>query len=324
MASFSSPISSKNPAGHVLQEQPLTQSQADIEKAQDVFKKSPKARLLVPELQRTASQPKLFPGTCVECATKIEDTVHRTIENMDFDGLKPYLKVINLIERGDLSSEEWIVDAENKAAGGICLGMSLAHLKNIQDEHGIEGSLAVEKDKLQEFHHAAVIIECEDGLVFIDNRATPKMRLFPIKFNSTFEGKGFSITVPPRGTTPPLIFNWPENRLEYYTDISNGADVVNKQFMPYAITNFIPIAVYKKDGDTLKDIIITPKESKIRLKNYNTQEKQYVSFETIRQGGLQLKLEEFMGSDFHTTPQVANDEIVKFVSYADKMIELFT
>lgn len=309
---------------------PITQKpqtalpQGDLEKVQNVFtEKSLKARLAVPELQRNALPPQPFAGTCAECAAKIKGTVDRTVESMDFDGLKPYLKVIDLIEKGAGPTEELTIGAENKAEGGICLGMSLAHLKNIKDEHGIEGSLAVEKDEVQEFHHAAVIIECQDGLVFVDNRSAPEMRLFPIPFNSTFEGKGFSITVSPQGTAPPLIFKGPVGRFEYYTDISNGADVVNKQFMPFAIKKFIPIAVYKKDGKALKDILIMPNESKIRLKNYNNEEKQYVSFESIRQGGLLAKLEEFMGSDFHTTPQVATHEIVKFVFYADKMLELF-
>lgn len=325
MASSSNLVNSAIPIRHIPQEHPPTQSQAGIEKVHNVFmEKSLKERVAVPELQRTASKPLPFPGTCTECAAKIKGTVDRTVENMDFDGLKPYLKVIDLIEKAETSSEEWVVGAENKAAGGICLGMSLAHLKNIEEEHGIEGSLAVERDEVQEFHHAAVIIQCQDGLVFVDNRAVPEMRLFPIPFNSTFEGKGFSITVSPEGTTPPLIFKGPMGRFEYYTDISNGADVVNKQFMPFAIKKFIPIAVYKKDGKALKDILIVPNESKVRLKNYNNEEKQYVSFETIRQGGLLTKLEEFMGSDFHTTPQVAHAEIVKFVAYADKMLELFT
>ncbi len=277
----------------------------------------------VPVVQRTGAQPKPFQGTCAECVATIEGTVHGTIERMDFDGLKPFVKVIDLIEGGEIP-EEWVFDAENDGVGGICVGMSLEHLKNMRNEHGIEGALAVEKDEVGEYHHAAVIVECEDGLVFIDNRAIPENRLFPIPFGSTYEGKGFTIAVPLRGISPPLVLSNPERRFEYYTDIANGVDVVNKQFMPFSFNSIIPIAVYRQDGETFKDIIVQPGKKRVRLKNYATGETRYVPFEEIRKGGGVEGLGAFMGSDFHTSEAQANGEIVKFVTHADKMRKLFS
>src|SRR3984957_11606645 len=323
MASFPSPINYSFPIIHPL-EQRSVQTKENTEETHNITKKSFKERFSVPKLERTSSQPQPFQGTCADCISKIEGTVHSTIDNMDFDGLKPFIKTIDLMEKGETSTEEWIVDVQNGANGGICVGMSLAHINNIRDKHSIEGTLAVEKDKSQEFHHAAVIIECQDGLVFIDNRPVPKMRLFSIAFNSTFEDKDFSITVSPRGISPPLIFNWPDKRLEYYTDIANGVDIVNKQFMPFAISQFIPIAVYAKYGKKKKDIIIKPGEARVRLMNHINQEKRYISFEDILKNGLIKELKEFMGSDFHTSPQDANDEIIKFVSHAEELKEMFT
>ncbi len=325
MASFPNPINCSFPIIHTPQEQPSVQTKEYTEKTHNIFtKKSFRERVSVPKLERTTSQPQPFRGTCADCISKIEGTVHSTIDNMDFDGLKPFIKTIELMEKGEMSTEEWIVDVQNGAAGGICVGMSLAHINNIRDNHRIEGALAIEKDEAQEYHHAAVIIECQDGLVFIDNRAVPKMRLFPIAFNSTFEGDGFSITVSPRGISPPLIFNRPGRHLEYYTDIANGVDIVNKQFMPFAISQFIPIAVYAKNGDKKKDIIIKFGEARVRLMNHTNQEKRYIYFEEIIKNGLINELKEFMGSDFHTSPQDVNDEIIKFVSHADELKEMFS
>lgn len=328
MALFPDSIKSSSSIISTPQEQPSALPTENAEKMHQIFtEKSFKECVAVPKLEPTQSQPQPFQGTCAECVSKIEGTVHSTIDQMDFDGLKPFMKTIDFMEKAD-TSNEWIVDVQNEGVGGICIGMSLAHLKNIEAEHGIQGALAVEKDDAQEFHHAAVIIECQDGLVFIDNRAAPTMRLFPIAFGSTYEGtcedRPFSITVSPRGISPPLVFNWPDKRLEYYTDIANGVDVVNKQFMPFAISKFIPIAVYQKNGKSKKDILIQPGEARIRLMNHMDKEKRYISFEDIRNGCLLNELKEFMSSDFHTSPQEANDEIVKFVTHVDKLKEMFS
>ena len=145
--------------------------------------------------------------------------MNRIIDNMDFDGARAF-KIVDLMEKKEKSIDAWVVDAENEGAGSTCVGMSLILLRNIN-----EGALAVERNDLNEFHHAAVIVECDDGVVFIDNRSVPEFRLFSIPYGGKYEGDGFSITAAPKGKQPPLTIHGPAGDLEYYTHIANGVNL---------------------------------------------------------------------------------------------------
>lgn len=284
----------------------------------------PSSHIQLPRPTCTRLPIKAFQGTRAECCRIVQATVHRTIDNMDYDGLKPYTTIIDQMEKREKPRDAWTVEGQDGERASTCVGMSLALQKNIE-KLGIEGSLAVEVSRSGEFGHAAIIVECSDGLVFIDNRSVQENRLFSIPFNSTFKGDGFSITALPKGSLPPLILDVPGERFRYYTHIENGADLVSKQYMFHATSSFIPVAVYKKDGSPLKDVIVKPSESRIRLMDYRTQKKDYITFEEIRtsSSAWKEKLKQFMGSDFHITHKDLYKEIVKFACNEFAIKKLF-
>ncbi|MGC1878307.1 MAG: hypothetical protein WA347_02990 [Rhabdochlamydiaceae bacterium] len=357
MASFPEPVSSAvvvyNPQAH-----PLPEARAHTHYEQDLFMNSSfkaqisDARLLHPISVRERilagifsspeigdSLPKPFEGTCEALLRKITHTVHRTVDNLDYNGLLPYLKMTDQLEKG-ITFSEIRIDSRNEEQGSTCVGMSHAILKNLEEKHGIEGALAVER-KIDKniFEHAAVIIQCSDGFVLLDARSNPEDRIFSIPFESTVQYKDFSIAASKRGSSIPLTVKYkksddhPEVIFEYCTNVANGDDLVMKHFMMQASLSFIPISLYNPDGSARKYIIVVPNQSKIVLKNNNaSQEKrtQTITFKSILRGELFQKLEAFMQPNyccsspgFHMSIDTLHQQLIKFASQEERIKTLF-
>ena len=92
--------------------------------------------------------------------------------------------------------------------------------------------------------------------------------------------------------------------------------------MRHAITEFIPIAVYNKDGSPKKDIMIIPSRGQVRLNDHTSAPKK-IPFAEVGKEGFLEELKEFMGSDFHIDPQETHDRIVKMVSQIAELRKLF-
>lgn len=292
----------------------------------------------LPEIE--ASSPPTFQGTMEELLSQITHTVHMTLDHLDYNGLWPYLKILDQLEDGK-TFREIRIDSQNEENGSTCVGMSHALLKNIKEKHGIEGSLAVEKKLYQHpFEHAAVIIECSNGFVMLDPRSNPNDRIFSIPFESTVQYQFFSITASNAGSVTPLMLKFerldedhPELAFEYYTNIANGDDIVMKHYVMEACTSFIPISLYNPDGSARKFILVVPNESKIVLKDNNASGKmrtQTITFKSILNGELREKLEAFMAPNycssapkFHLSVDMVCEQIYKFASQEERIKQLF-
>jgi hypothetical protein len=290
-----------------------------------------------PEIKDSISLP--FNGTCEALLNEITDTVHTTLNNIDYNGLPPYLKVVNQLEKGK-SFREVKIDSKNEEPGTTCVGMSHALLKQLKEKHGIEGAFAVERERggMHPFEHAAVIIECTDGFVLLDTRSNPANRIFAIPFESTKEYNGLTITAAKPGSTTPLnvtnhaVKHHPEVHFEYCTHIANGDDLVLKHYVMDA-ASFVPISMYNPDGSARKFIKVVPNSSEIIFIDRplsGEERRQTMSFESIRKGELRPQLEAFMKPEprnafhgFHQTIETIYQHLTQVASQAERIKQIF-
>ncbi len=284
--------------------------------------------IAIPSPRHSAPAPLALEETCQELIDRIGETVHQTVSEMDFDGLKPFLKLFDQIEQGK-SPPECAIDCSNEALGSTCVGMSHKILKNIKEKHGIEGALAVERPNSSSycFGHASVIIPCKDGYVMLDPRSNPDYRIFSVPYGSTSQSKTYVLTAGKKGASPALILKnqiaGKEESFEYFIDVANGDDIVAKSYMIKSIEKMIPIAVYKPDGSPLKSIKIIPSESSIIFKDHVSEKEKTINYEWVGDPSFLVNLEAFMGSDFHMPIQTVYKEIVSFVSQESKLARAF-
>jgi hypothetical protein len=273
-------------------------------------------------------------GTCQELIEQVRETVDKTIDTMDYDGLKPYVKLIKELNAGK-GLEDIDLSSEGPDRGAICVGMSLAILRNLYHDHHILGFFAGGKD----LGHAAVIIECQDGYVLIDNRSNPNNRLFWAPFNTSLECSfeeitpdgstihpTFFLTAGPPGASVPLTQTYGDGiPHEFSTDTPNIDDLITKHYIQFGISEFIPVAVYKKDGRPLKDIKVSPSRNMVILKDHVTGFKKVFSFEEIQRGDLSVdELKEFMGKGvFHSKRRTVHEEIFLVVSGIERIKKVF-
>jgi hypothetical protein len=278
----------------------------------------------VPKPRCRIVPPKSFHGTCAECMSKIGKAVERTSDAIDYDGLKPFLRIIDQMEKKEKPIDAWTVDSRNDGQGTICVGMALAIIRQLKKEFGIKGSLIVVRPEGEQFEHAAVFIECSDGIVLTENPNPKGKRLYSFLFNSTTQIEDCCVTVLPKGTLPTLTVTSPDQRVEYYTHVANGADLVSKQYMSSAIKDSVPIVVYKEDGSPLKDMQIKLLQGRVQLLDRVKSKKEFIPFKSICSGEARAKILDFMGSDFHISPLTAYEEIVRFVTHEYLLRKLFS
>jgi len=292
-----------------------------------------RARILkgdFPQPEWDFSPPQSYKGTMNQLCTAISQTVHKTLDHLDYNGLLPYLKVADQLASGK-NFREVRIDSKNEKHGSTCVGMSLALLKNLKEKYGVAGSLAVQrKCGSQVFEHAVVIVECADGYVLLDPRSDPNHRIFSIPFNTNVQYRGFSIKATKAGTVTPLVINYektdklPEATFEYCLRVANGDDIVMKHYVMEAYSSFIPISLYNSDGSARKYILVVPKESKIVFKDNdatNSKRTQTLTFKCILNGELAEKLKQFITPNyccqrphhFHIPIETLYQHIYKFV-----------
>ncbi len=284
-------------------------------------------KITIPSPQHTVPFPPSFEGTCLDLVERIGETVHRTVGRMDFDGLKPYLKLFDQMKQG-ISAPECVIDCNDEAGGSTCVGMSLQIIKKLEKTYKIKGVLAVERPNASYFFgHASVIIPCEDGYVFLDPRSNPDHRIFSVPYGSTSKYKDFVLTAGKKGASPALILKnqiaEQEESFEYFIDVANGADIVAKSYLFKSVDEMIPIAAYKPDGSPLKSIKIIPSESMILFKDHVAGKEKLTTFEWVDHPSFAQNLETFMGSDFHMSTETAYKEISSFVAQQSKLAKAF-
>lgn len=284
----------------------------------------------------------------------IEGTVHATVDGLDYDGSRPYLKIVDQLEKGKHFGEVGI-DSRNEEYGSTCVGSAHAILKDLKDQHNVDGVLAVQRKKsthsrAQALEHGAAIIECSGrdgeggGFVLLDARSNPDVRIFSIPFGATQQYAGFSITASHPGSTTPLILECQDADYEYCTNVGNGDDLVMKHFIMHAPFDhgheYFPIATYNQDGSDRKFIGVSLKESLIFLKDRKTPKgtrAENIPFKWIRENSEEFreKLAAFMDpresldpnesfAGFHIPVEVAHRQLVQLASQEARIQRLFS
>ncbi len=299
------------------------------------------------QLKTVQSSPTPFHGSRKELLKIITKTVHATLNRFDFNGLQPYLKIMDQLTQGN-EFKEIRIDSQNENQGTTCVGMSHALIKSLEEKHGIKGLLAAQRLVDQyAFDHAAVIIECSDGFVLLEARPNPDARIFSIPFESEryynlcsrqFGGCTFMAAKP--GSKAPLTLRYkphsdqPEIVFEYCTGIANADDLVLKHYTMKTSSKFTSIVCYNPDGSEHKYILIFPTESKIVLKSNNTSgtaRTQTIPFRSIHEKDSRQKLETFLEptsyvnlpSTFRTPKNTILQQIEAIASQESKIKELF-
>jgi len=298
------------------------------------------------QLENGPGLPRPFSGTRTELLQKIEGTVHATVNGLDYDGSRPYLKILDQLKKGKNFGEVRI-DSRNEKYGSTCVGSSHAILKNLKEQHDVDGVLAVQRKRSTQsrahaFEHGAAIIECSDGFVLLDARSDPNRRIFSIPFGATQQYADFSITASRKGSTTPLILECPTADYEYCTNVGNGDDLVMKYFVMAAPFDhgheYFPIATYNQDGSDRKFIGVNLKESLIFLKDRKAATKaENITFKSIRENPNQFrkKLSAFMEpresldlnesfAGFHIPVEVAHRQLYQLASQEARIQRLFT
>jgi hypothetical protein len=276
----------------------------------------------------------IYPGSCTEFMARVAETVHTTIDTMDYDGLKPYIKMLDELDSGK-SLFEMRLSSEKDERGSICTGISLAIIRNIFHEHHVRCMLAATDD----LGHAVLIMECQNGYVLIDNRSNRAARLFAAPFNREVKcsfpeiGIGgdpilitFSLKAGPPGSSIPLIQTFGDGPLyQLCTNIADVEDLIAKCYIQHGISEFIPIAVYREDGRPRKAIKVSPSRNEVKLKDHLTGYRKTFTFEQILAGDLSVEeLKAFMGKAvFHSKRRTIHEEIIRVVSQIERIKALF-
>jgi hypothetical protein len=276
----------------------------------------------------------VYPRTCDDFINRAADTVHRTVDTMDYDGLKPYIKLLDELERGKRFSEIKL-SSEDDRRGSICTGMSLAIIRNILKEHHMRCMLAGRSMDTYGFNHALAVMECQDGYVLIDNNPDRNTRLISAPFNKTtsysFESPaGPPITFflkagPPLSDTPLKIIYEDGRSDEICTNVTDVEDLISKGYMRGGLSGYIPIVVYTEDGEPRKDIKVFPALEKVVLKDHLTNLRKSFTFHQVLNGELTIEeLKVFMGKRvFHSKRRTIYEEIICVVSQIEPIKSVF-
>lgn len=289
-------------------------------------------------IEYSASLPDAYAGTREQLLEKIRDTVNHTVDNLDYNGLEPFNKLLHQVEEGK-TFRQIVINSQNEEYGSTCVGMSQAILKALKEECKIpNGMLAVQRvvsaagTENKPFEHAAVIIQCSDGYILLDPRSDPNQRIFSVPFNSTTTYEHFSIIASEPGSATPLIIKNPERSYEYCTNVANGDDLVMKHYIMDQVDaampeKAFPVSVYEKSGRSRKTIWVNPTLGKITLKDLTTSEpskrSQIVTFEDILHEGFKEKLQNFMGTDFHIPFDRLYKQLCTFASLEKRIKQIY-
>ncbi len=266
----------------------------------------------------------------------VRKTVHETMNKMNYNGLLPFNKALDQMENGRNFLETKLT-AKDEETGSTCVGMSYAILKQLKLNHNIDGMFAAERPEGEKsFTHAAVIVECSDGYVFIDPRDKPENRIFSVPFNESIKFGNFTFSASMPRSTIPLKLITSDKTYEYCTNIDNGDDLVLKHFIveapfegPPASPGF-PVSAWKPTGGSFKTIWVSPIHAKLTLKNMtlkrdDPERSSVISFQKIREGEKALldRLYNQGSPTFQIPQKVIEKELFKFIDNAETINEIF-
>lgn len=302
----------------------------------------------VPSPQIGPGLPARFPGTMEDLLDgvrenepcTVRETIRTTINDISYNGLQPFNKTAKQISDGIGFLETRIDSRNEEETGSICIGMSHGLLKQLADQHGIEGMYAVQRKQGKDaFEHSAVIIECTDGYLLLDPRSHPDGRIFPIPFGPsvTIHGKTFTANKP--GSQTPIFQTDPEEEFEYCTNIANGDDLVTKHFImecPFVPPKdpAFPISAYYLDGPKAgrgsRTIWVSPLQAKFTFKNDTAEGSErtaIISFKDVLKDGFRSQLERFYVAGkpptFNIDVGSLHAQLVQFVTNAGIVDEMF-
>ncbi len=194
--------------------------------------------------------PKPFNGTRKDLLDIIEKTVHKAVDRMDYNGIHPYLKILDQWEKKG-NFRDVRIDSQNEEYGSTCVGMAHAILQDLKDQHNIDGMMAYRRESpAHPLKHSAAIIECSEGFVLLDARSNPKTRIFSVgPFGGNVQYPGFTITASHSGSTTPLTLKCQNGQgFEFCTNVGNGDDLVIKHYAmkaPFESGHeYVPIVTY--------------------------------------------------------------------------------
>jgi len=304
----------------------------------------------VPPPQIGPGLPERFPGTMEELLDEVREdepctvreTITRTINGISYNGLQPFNKTVKQIQGGRSFLETRIDSRNEEESGSTCIGMSHALLKQLSDQHGIEGMYAVQRKKGNAFEHATVVIECTDGYVLLDPRSSPDYRIFKVPFNGPVIIHGKTFAAAASGSQIPILQTDHEGEVEYCTNIANGDDIVAKHFMMESPFNApprkdpaFPISAYylegEKKGRGSRTIWVSPLKAKFTFTNDTIaggpERTITMSFKDVLKDGFRAQLERFYMAGTPPTFNIdvgsLHEQIVQFATNAGIIDEMF-
>ena len=219
--------------------------------------------------------------------------------------------------------------------------MSHALLKQLADQHGIEGMYAAQRKRGKDaFEHATVIVECTDGYLLLDPRSHPDQRIFPIPFGPSVTIHGKTFTANKSGSQTPIVQTDPEEEFEYCTNIANGDDLITKHFMmecPFVPPKdpAFPISAYYLDGPKAgrgsRTIWVSPLKAQFTFKNDTVEggaeRTSIISFKDVLKDDFRAQLERFYVAGkpptFNIDVESLHEQLVQFVKNASIIDEMF-
>lgn len=367
MTSFPKPVKSTTLVVYAPPQPLHVQACAHMEKMQNLFmEKSFKTQMAdcrlsavtvralilagaMPSPQIGPGLPNPFPGTMADLLDGVRDgdpctvreTVKRTINDISYNSLQPFNKTAEQISQGRSLLETRIDSRDEEETGSTCIGMSHALLKQLSDQHGIEGMYAAQRKKGKEaLEHATVIVECTDGYVLLDPRSHPDHRIFSIPFDRPIIIHGKTFTAANRGSQIPISQIDRDEEFEFCTNIANADDIITKHFIMEAPFNppenpAFPISAYylegEKTGRGSRTIWVSPLQTKFTFKNDTVESGPErtitISFKDILNDGFRAKLERFYVAGkpptFNIDVESLRKQLVRFVTNAGIIDEMF-
>ncbi|MBS0621170.1 MAG: hypothetical protein JSS61_06905 [Verrucomicrobia bacterium] len=367
MTTFADPVKSTAFAVYTPPQSFHVQARAHMEKMQNLFmERSFKTQMAdcrlsavtvralilagaIPSPQNGPGLPERFPGTMADLldgvregeSCTVRETIKRTINDISYNSLQPFNKTVEQILYGRSLLETRIDSRDEEETGSTCIGMSHALLKQLSNQHGIEGMYAAQRKKGKAaFEHATVIVECTDGYLLLDPRSHPDYRIFPIPFDGSVTIHGKTFTAADRGSQIPISQIDRDEEWEYCTNIANADDIITKHFIMEAPFNppenpAFPISAYylegEKTGRGSRTIWVSPLQAKLTFKNDTVEggpeRTSIVSFKEVLDDGFRDQLERYyvVGTPptFNIDVESLYEQFLQFVTNAGIIDEMF-
>lgn len=202
----------------------------------------------------------------------ISKSVHDVVDSMDYNGIQPFVKLIEHVQTGSPISE-LNLNAEGEFPSTTCVGMTEALLKTLKNNHDLHGLLVAQRKIGQlGFQHACALLYCLDGFILIDPVSDPSRRIYLLPYQTTTEIEGKSFTTKSPHDLIPIKESSISGEFEYCSHILNAEDMILKHYMaeePFLSANnpSFPISTYNQDGSASKCIFISIINDTLTLKN---------------------------------------------------------